>query len=225
MHRYVSSPDSLTWQKDPEDPVRLVSGGAGPFAADTDRWLPETVVWADGEYLAWYATPDGLSPSAIYFASSSDGVVWNGVELPALEADSTGWDADGLNNPNVTQVADGYFLMAYGAQRFGEGPSVGLASSTDGTVWVRHQSNPIVHGDLDDFDAGGITPGTVLFQHESTLDSYIVLWHQSRSTTPIDCPGVLFDSDGRERLSVTLIEFGPNGADAYREPQPNPGPE
>lgn len=114
-------------------------------------WAP-SVVRTDAGYFMYYS---GLGPPphwdrAIGLAISADGLTWTRHGDPVLAAseESDVWDSKRIEQSVVTTSPDG-FVMVYRADH-GSGnfsgirTAFGLATSTDGIVWQRVQTDPVL---------------------------------------------------------------------------------
>lgn len=71
---------------------------------------------------------------------------------PVLEATGDGWEAGGLNHPEVFRDDDGtwflYYTAWFGPPGYGY-RQIGLATSPDGVSWTRYAGNPVLTIDYD----------------------------------------------------------------------------
>jgi predicted GH43/DUF377 family glycosyl hydrolase len=134
------------WTVDPE-PV-LSPGSEGSW----DEYMvngPTVLCDGDDGYVMYYA-----GYGKIGMATSPDGIAWTKYDDPATsdvpfaESDpilvvTEDWEGMFIQHPRVQQTPDGY-VMIYRAH--GGGPTqmkLGLASSEDGTHWMKYTGNPI----------------------------------------------------------------------------------
>jgi len=156
---YAESVDGISWSKDISNPV-LTNGG--PFTFDSDGVGGACVIFDGGLYKMWYTGLDGLMPS-IGYAWSTDGIVWTKQGTVAvLEAGPglTDWDHDGVAFPSV--INDGGVYKMWYTGRFDNSTgivgllAIGYASSTDGVIWVKDASNPVLERDTLSWDNRGV---------------------------------------------------------------------
>jgi hypothetical protein len=137
------------------EPDRPVLESASPGAWDDGFRFVEAVVRVGGEYHMFYRGQKEENPlwgaSAIGHAISTDGVSWqldpsNPVLTPGTDEQ---WDHGSIRGAAV--IHDGsQFRMWYAAvtpSEFGlddEWHGVGVATSADGSAWLRAEENPII---------------------------------------------------------------------------------
>ena len=131
----VLSPDAATWE--------------GNYIAANGSALVDR-----GTISYWY---QGGNPPRIGLARSTDGAAWKKEPHPVLDLGPTGsWDERGLGDPYVIRAGDVLFLFYTGLDRAGR-QRLGIARSTDGIVWTRLRSNPILEVGTDRaFDENGL---------------------------------------------------------------------
>ena len=107
-------------------------------------------VFYDGDAYRGWADNNGR----LYNVSSSDGTTWaiDAVAPVAVDLGAPGaWDESSLSRASVVKVSDAEWYMWYGgagkydgnATGGGGNMGIGLATSTDGIVWVKEPDNPI----------------------------------------------------------------------------------
>jgi hypothetical protein len=145
---YAWSLDGVNWTKYSGNPV--LSPRSGEFDAGG---LAAPVVIKDGDTLRmWYAAigegePAKIPPNKTGYAWSLDGIHWNRLSAPVLQAGPAGeWD-DVICNPGGVIKENGIFKMWYSGATYYPGfpqqwPFVfwhtGLATSTDGIHWTKY---------------------------------------------------------------------------------------
>lgn len=152
----ASIDDPLTWVENPASPVLV------PLA---DNWegnlinQPRVVKVTDTRwrmfYTGWGLKGQGANQWAIGVAESTDaGVTWaRTVTEPLIPRGAMGEPDDGAAFvPEVRRVGDLWYMW-YTALKITAGQSIHLclATSTNGTDWVKHPANPVL---TDDFAAG-----------------------------------------------------------------------
>jgi predicted GH43/DUF377 family glycosyl hydrolase len=91
----------------------------------------------------WY-TGSSAAGSQIGIATSDDGITWvKDARNPVFGLSSPGtWDALGVSEPCV--FLDGTSWVMYYTGRAVTGKKIGLATSSDGIVWVRATADPVL---------------------------------------------------------------------------------
>lgn len=147
------------------------SGPAGPWVADpepvlnlgaNDEWdaqqvLAPHVIRTTTGYVMYYSGANASSAQRIGMATSPDGVQWTKYndpttnEAPFADSDPVfqpgekeQWDAGWVHQPRVFQTESGWVMIYRGTKTVdGQSMALGIATSTDGIVWVRLAENPI----------------------------------------------------------------------------------
>jgi uncharacterized repeat protein (TIGR01451 family) len=119
-----------------------------------------SVIKVGSTYWMWYAGNDGVNPTRIGLATSSDGVTWTReASNPVLSPTET-WEASGVSRPSVLFDGLGYEMWYTGVDSGGV-IQVGYATSSDGISWVKSTGNPVLvvgtGGSWDDEDVSGPT--------------------------------------------------------------------
>ena len=142
-----------------------------PTPTDTGGAMLPSVVVADGIVHMWFTqTADWMTePTAIYHATSPDGLTWEVDEKPVLTADGDGFDAFSVGEGTVVETDDGW-VMYYNAAAeptIGPGPAIGRATAPgpDGP-WTADPDPVLVTGDQGSWDSGFVTPATVIVTDE-----------------------------------------------------------
>ncbi len=137
----AQSIDGISWTRPTTGPV-LSPGEYGTW--DETAVAAATVIKDENEYKLYYhgwSNPDG--PWHIGLASSPDGINWIKHPNPVIYAGS-GWEYQ-IAPSCVIKINGVYYLYYLG--RNAPVVKVGLATSSDGTNWTRHPSNPILVAD------------------------------------------------------------------------------
>jgi hypothetical protein len=131
-----------------------------------------SIIHADRELWAYYirnytSTVDGRFKISIGRARGVDGVNWID-DGNVLDVGRQSWDDRLASFPGAWKDGDTWYLVYEGA---GESPSspgdIGLATSTDGKVFVKHPNNPILRHDKTGWERANIgTPS--LFKESGT---------------------------------------------------------
>lgn len=137
---HATSFDGANWYYYSKNPVIT------PSVSGFDIILEHTAVLKDaGGYKMYYSgEPQGWS-NRIGLATSSNGIQWQkyGGNPILVPGPSGSWDSQNIMFANVHRVGTTYYLWYSGS-----GPDlrhrIGLATSTDGIVWTKHPSNPVL---------------------------------------------------------------------------------
>ena len=138
----ASSSNGLNWTKH-LDTAALVPGPPGAWD-DAQVYAPHVISGSDG-YEMWY-TADGTATQGprIGYAWSSDGLSWTkSSDNPVLTGEAGTWEGGEVANPAVIREGVAGCKMWYRGGVSG-GHALGLATSDDGTAWVKYGSNPVL---------------------------------------------------------------------------------
>jgi hypothetical protein len=172
---YASSPDGIVWTKN-SGPV-LDLGDFSKF--DEDGVMGATVIKIGSTYHMWYTGVSGTA-TGLGYATSPDGIAWtrqNGGNS-VLEPTQTGtFDSTSIGAPSVV-LFNNVYLMYYSGYN-GNKYQIGVATSVDGTHWVRRNGgNPVLVPTNGYFDWKSVAAPTVLW-HQSTVD----MWYSGQNAT------------------------------------------
>ena len=170
------------WAVDPE-PV-LSPGSTGEW--DDLHVMRANVMPVEDGYILIYAGTTG-SKSAIGYAKSSDGIVWEKyddpttTEAPYAESDpillpEADWEVSWLGRPEVVQTGTGWVMLYEG----GGNSKTGIATSADGLNWVRSPNNPVLT--LDNSVNGDTFFQGELHYHDGTYRYYLEIGPGAQST-------------------------------------------
>jgi len=129
------------WIKYSSNPILTSTTGGW----DSDSITTPRVLYVGGVFRMWYEGVHGAA-TGVGYANSTDGVNWRKYPAPVLLAGATGaWDSSAISLGSV--VWNGTrFLMWYGGSSpvaFPNG-AFGLATSSDGIIWVKYPGNPVM---------------------------------------------------------------------------------
>ena len=150
-HHLVSD-DGITWETNPSEPI--ITGEDVVFGDESGFAM--AVLERDGEWFAYVYTYDGTSePGSIGVATApSPEGPWDVRAEPVVEPGPEGsWDAQWVSEPSVVQTDDG--VAMYFAGTDGESSAIGLATSTDGLSWTKHDG-PVLTASQSWWDGGTI---------------------------------------------------------------------
>lgn len=153
---YATSTDGLIWTKSESNPIVL----------DHNR----SFVFKNGLVYYMYAANSANTSIDIY--TSNDGIIWTLDTESVISVGSVEtWDAGGIANLHVWVEATVWYML-YEAKTTTGNWAIGLATSADGRIWIKSESNPVIS---EDGSVGGpwVKKGT---------DGYYYLWcHRSIS--------------------------------------------
>lgn len=133
--KYATSSDGVNWTRH-GFALRRRAG----VTWESEGVMNPTVLYVNGQYKMWYGTRDSAGIGKIGYAFSSDGVSWNRIENPVLQA-SLSWEGTSVGAASAYFDGKNYHLYYHA------GPVVplyiGHAVSTDGINWSK-ESNPIL---------------------------------------------------------------------------------
>src|SRR5215472_13549588 len=90
-------------------------------------------------------------------------------------------DGDNVDDPTVVKVGTTYDMWYTGYPEDGGAPSIFLATSSDGTNWVRANGlSPVLQGTPGAFDANGVYGADVVYDPLDPLAPY-KMWYSGRS--------------------------------------------
>ena len=156
---YAVSEDGVNWMRREE-----------PVLVPEEHWerycvMCPHVLWDDEDniFKMWYSAGHMHESDAIGYAESPDGINWirysgNPVFMPDP---NNYWDMSKVEACFVMKW-DGWYYMFYMGVHGDYKSAVGLARSKDGLLWERHPDNPIIAGDDDLWDFGGICKVSVV---------------------------------------------------------------
>jgi predicted GH43/DUF377 family glycosyl hydrolase len=146
----ATSVDGETWQRQ------------GVVLSPTLPWekaalmCPSVLRDSQGTYHMWYSGGERYEPDAIGYATSTDGISWTRVkDEPVLRPGAHGsWEADRVAGAQVLRDGQWLYAIYIGFANGFEDSSIGIARSSDGISWERHEDNPVItRGAAGDFDS------------------------------------------------------------------------
>lgn len=132
-------------------------------------FLPAVVVESDTFHMWLTSSPDLLAvPTAIYHATSDDGISWTIDDTPAVAADGEGFDAFSTADARVVALDGGMWVMFYNARSEpgpGPGPAIGRATAPGpGGPWTTEAEPVVVTGQV--WEAGFVSPASVIINDD-----------------------------------------------------------
>jgi len=133
----VESSDGINWSK-----PRIVLG-PNPKSGWEDDINRPAVIKREGMYHIWY-TGQAKGHSWIGYATSADGVAWEGAsDRPVLSPEEK-WEGAAVMCPHVVwDEENGLYRMWYSAGEQYEPNAIGYATSRDGRNWSKLKDNPV----------------------------------------------------------------------------------
>jgi predicted GH43/DUF377 family glycosyl hydrolase len=157
---HATSPDGITWTKDPNNPVLP----RGPEGTWDNSWVyPGSVLYDGKQYHMWYGGCDTLKGVRIGHATSPDGLTWTkDPSNPVLETlNPLSWDFPRVDFPTVIFDGTTYHMWHSGGDLFKS--KIGYATSEDGSVWMKYPSNPVMNaGSAESWDSRSVSPMSVM---------------------------------------------------------------
>jgi hypothetical protein len=142
---YATSADGITWTGDTEV---LAASGSG---YDATKVGGPTVINDGGTYKMWFSARDAAAKWTIGYATSSDGLTWAKVGK-VLDTGLVGsWDSAMVREPSVIKDGGTYKMWYAGAAAW-PAFKMGYATSSDGTTWTKHLTNPVFSGTSGGWD-------------------------------------------------------------------------
>lgn len=153
-------------------------------SADGLRWSKQGRILSpesnEGTYIAANGTAFRTATEFLYYyeingpvlrlalARSSDAKTWRREGRIILDAGPRGsWDERSVADPYIVRYGSFYYMFYLGQDR-AHRQRLGLARSTDGVLWTKLRSNPILElGEPGSFDENGLGEPAVWFSHGS----------------------------------------------------------
>ena len=154
------------WVKNPANPV-LIPSSPGPAWDDGGVGEPCVLGPTSGllQYSMWYMGENqGTGTEQIGYASSPDGVTWTKLGTPVLTPGAPGaWDENSVGGPSVFyDSATGTYALYYNGEDAMGVFRLGLATSTDGVIFIKSPANPILsEGPPGAWDEGAVAYASV----------------------------------------------------------------
>jgi basic membrane protein A len=166
------------WTRDPERYETVIDSSATPpVAGDWDgRAVRKASVLRDGtELKMWYDGQGLFYTPQVGLATSSDGLSWtkDGAN-PLLGPTPGGWDEYAAELAPFVLKEDTTYKMWYEGQGEDGRRNLGYATSSDGIVWTKYGTDPVLQAGPESYDQGAAAHGTVLHE-ESTYR----LWYHA----------------------------------------------
>ncbi|TFB11225.1 T9SS type A sorting domain-containing protein [Candidatus Marinimicrobia bacterium MT.SAG.2] len=140
---YATSPDGIVWTKHASNPVLDVGAGGewdGFWAGIS------AVIFNGSDYQGWYIGTGGNDFNfRTGYATSPDGITWTKhPSNPVMNFGASGeWD-NAKAGVDAVIYNGSIYEMWYEGGRGAQLTQIGYATSTDGLVWTKHASNPVL---------------------------------------------------------------------------------
>jgi predicted GH43/DUF377 family glycosyl hydrolase len=165
--------------------LRLATNGA-PL---TTTWDTDTQFKTGVSYQSQLFPPVGVSTLFTSGSGAAAALTLPSTTLPLTPdaADpvlgptaSTVGDGDNVDDPTVVKVGSTYDMWYTGYPEDGSAPAIFLATSADGTTWVRgNGGNPVLQGTAGAFDADGVYGADVVYDPSDVIAPY-KMWFSGR---------------------------------------------
>ncbi|MBI4242870.1 MAG: hypothetical protein HY606_02165 [Planctomycetes bacterium] len=154
------------WTRDLNNPIKT---SAGVNLQMVDYVSDPCVIYdsALAKYKMWFESMNEFNDIGIAYADSVDGITWSVwqdsdptkqdlvIDL-VLNPDPNGWDKGGVKSPCVVQKSDGTYQMYYTGQQGIRINTqiyyIGLATSSDGIAWTKHNGDGLVFQSVYDWE-------------------------------------------------------------------------
>jgi hypothetical protein len=156
---YAESKDGINWYRPIRSPV-LTPGPIGSW--DSYIVAPGPVIKENGIYKMYYAGYSNQDESRyIGLATSSDGICWEKHPTPVIVGSAL-WERQ--ISPQSLIKKDGvYYLFYSGREKVYEG-KIGLATSTDGIIWLKYSGNPVLTA-TENWEGLGVGWPSVIYEN------------------------------------------------------------
>jgi len=145
---YATSADGISWSSG----TQVLAPSGTPGAYDETRVASPSVINDGGAYKMWFSARDANNVWTVGYATGTNETTWTKVGK-VLDVGTGGeWDSQMVREPSV--IKDGTtYKMWYAGTAAWPVFKIGYATSSDGTNWTKHSSNPIFTGTPGGWDA------------------------------------------------------------------------
>lgn len=171
---HATSTDGISFTRDPMNPVL-----APTEQEEGESVMNPCVVYNKnkGCFQMWYAAGENYEPDVIFYAESKDGQTWTKRKQPVLtKLSEHEWEKAKVGGCDVKISEDGQYLMYYIGYQNEDVARICFATSSDGIVWERTDSNLIIAPTQDGWDSDATYKPSYL---EHGGKAY--LWYNGRS--------------------------------------------
>lgn len=174
----ATSPDGYAWTKYGSNPI-LTHGAGGAW---NDYAVGHFIVRKEGAtWKAWFEGWQLGGTIKIGYATSTDGITWTEYGSNPVISNGAGaaWDAGAAIPSGILKVGNTYMLYYWGGDLADQATwKIGLATSTDGTTWTKHASNPVLAGVGSTWEVGILEPFV------EKIGSTYVMFYQGNQSPP-----------------------------------------
>jgi sucrose-6-phosphate hydrolase SacC (GH32 family) len=209
---YLTSEDGITWTEATEDPVLRT---ANVSFAEIAALATSALVQDDGTWVLYFYTWNrGATSESVIGRATAKAPLgpWTVDEKPVLTGGSKGsWDHDGIASASVTRTDMGY-MMFYGGAEQATGNAIGMATSSDGIVWTKHNDPATTDALYAESDPVFEAPNETVEFHqprvEKTEAGYVMIFRQFPTANPGNMGlGIATSKDGMAWQVVTETPF------------------
>ena len=150
-----------TWDTYSGNPI-VVAGASGSW---NESGVSQPTVLRASPYAMWFSGWDSSNLDSIGYATSNYGITWTHyASNPVLTSGASGsWDDYGVYGPCVIKEGGTYKMWYTGYSASSKVAQIGYATSTDGSSWTKHSSNPVLTiGSSGKWDEAGVGAPSVI---------------------------------------------------------------
>lgn len=214
--QYATSSNGIDWQT-VQTKIIVPDENEDPNWPETELYNP-SVIFDGTTYKMWYVSSiqgskkfsSGEARYRIQYATSSDGINWQRSGI-ALSPEQNTWEAEGIGSPMVIYNNSSFQIWYSGRDRFGIW-RIGYATSSNGTSWSKHSSNPVIYPTETWEYVGQHMPGA---SAPSTIekDSQYYLFYSVGQQVPATKIGYAVSGDGiKWEKKGVILELGESGS-------------
>lgn len=191
----------------------LTVGTSGAW--DSARVINPSAIKDGSTYKMWYTGIDSNAHTAIGYATSTDGIVWN-KQGKVLDVSPGAWDSSIVREPSVVKVGSTYHMW-YGGTALWPYFQIGHATSEDGVTWVK-DAKPVLtpsDGSWDSIETYGpsVVYNTASSQYEMFYSGNSgARWLTGHATS---ADGVTWTKDGNAIISPSATGWDNNDSTDY----------
>lgn len=150
-----------TWDTYSGNPI-VTAGASGSW---NESGVSQPTVLRASPYAMWFSGWDSSNVDSIGYATSNYGITWtHHASNPVLTSGASGsWDDYGVYGPCVIKDGSTYKMWYTGYSASNKVAQIGYATSTDGSNWTKHSSNPVLTiGSSGKWDEAGVGAPSVI---------------------------------------------------------------
>jgi len=195
---------AITWSKYSLNPV-LEEGDPGDW--DVAGVGAACVILDGNTYKMWFTGVSAGPGLAIGYATSSNAASWtkDTTNNPVLTGSLGEWDEDGVGSCCVIKESDTSYKIWYtGCKDYTA--AIGYATSSDGIVWTKSASNPVLEGSLGEWDEDGVLSPCVTKESDTSYK----LWYTGRTDDTLDTVGSIQIGYATSSDGINWVKSGSN---------------